>query len=111
MAHETLRDYAHQTFTKGQKTLEALPASSPESRIMLGHRLRIHPGQWPENHHYLPSAVSIIGGKAASSFIVLLSKNRIGLLTAGARDGNRSRNLQTIGDRNREFMGDFLDMP
>ena len=24
LAHETLRDYAHQTFTKGQKTLEAL---------------------------------------------------------------------------------------
>jgi hypothetical protein len=49
--------------------------------------------------------------KAASSFIVLLNKNRIGLLTAGARDGNRSRNLRTIGNRNREFMGDFLDMP
>ena len=24
LAHETLRDYAHQTFTRGQKTLEAL---------------------------------------------------------------------------------------
>jgi hypothetical protein len=41
---------------------------------MPGNRLRIHPDQWPENQHHLPSALSITGAQGRIQFLVLVSK-------------------------------------
>src|SRR5690348_4379609 len=79
MTHETLRDYAHQTFTRVQKTLEALTRFLTMSLAScLAIASGFTPTQWPENHHYPGICREHYRRRnAASSFLILASKNRI----------------------------------